>query len=298
MVNLNKKRKNKIKVTLFGFIFDRINDLVLFLVVLVTLYPMIYILMASLSNGNELIKHTGILLWPKGTPTLAAYEMVLGNPAIIKGFGISVFIVVAGTAISLILTSMGAYFLSRKNVLFGTPIMMFIAFTMFFRAGLVPEFLIYKELGFVNNIWAPILPFAINTFNLIILRTAFFGIPDSLEESARIDGAGHVTILTKIMLPLLKPTLAVITLYYAVYYWNSWFWPSLLIRDKSMYPLQVIMRDILIAADSEMLQNTEDIVTETVKFATIMVSTIPILFVYPYLQKYFVKGVMIGAVKG
>ncbi|WP_073340710.1 carbohydrate ABC transporter permease [Clostridium grantii] len=295
---------NKIKVGTSGKIFDRLNELVLLIAIILTVYPMIYILLSSISNGNELMKHSGILLMPQGKATLAAYKTVLGSKTIIGGFGMSFFMVTVGTTISIILTSCAAYFLSRKNVMLVTPIMMLIVITMFFKGGIVPEFLIYKQLGFVNSIWAPIIPFCVNTFNLIILRTAFYAIPPSLEESAKIDGAGHMTILFRVMLPLLKPTLAVLVLYYAVFYWNSWFWPSLLIRDKALYPLQVVLRDILILADSSLLEggginsDTDVAIGETVKYASIIVATLPILVVYPYLQKHFVKGVMVGAVKG
>lgn len=296
--------KNKIKVSRSGFIFDRFNELILFLAIVVTLYPMLYILFSSLSDGGELMKHSGLLLWPQGEITLAAYKTVFASKTILSGFGVSIFMVTVGTCISIVLTSFGAYFLSRRKVMLVTPFMMMIVITMFFRGGLVPEFLIYKNLGFINSIWALIIPFSVNTFNLIILRTAFFGIPASMEESARIDGAGHMSILFKILLPLLKPTLAVLVLYYAVYYWNSWFWPSILIREKAKYPLQVVLRDILILADSSLIDGggidmDEDLaIGETIKYASIIVATLPILVVYPYLQKYFVKGVMVGAVKG
>lgn len=250
------------------------------------------------------MKHSGILWWPVGEINFEAYKTVFTSPTILGGFGVSIFMVTVGTFISIILTSFGAYFLSRKNVMLVTPFMMMIVITMFFRGGMVPQFLTLKNLGFINSIWALIIPWCVNTFNLIILRTAFYAIPDSLEESARIDGAGHMSILFKILMPLLKPTLAVLVLYYAVFYWNSWFWPSILIREKAKYPLQVVLRDILILADSSLLDGggvdmDEDIaVAETIKYASIIVATMPILIVYPYLQKYFVKGVMVGAVKG
>lgn len=296
--------KNTIKTSTTGKIFDRMNEFVLFLAIIVTLYPMIYIFFSSISNGNELMKHSGLLLWPQGKISFEAYKTVFTSETILGGFGISIFMVTVGTSISIMLTSFGAYFLSRRKVMLVTPFMMMIVITMFFRGGMVPEFLTYKNLGFINSIWALIIPFSVNTFNLIILRTAFFGIPDSLEESARIDGAGHMSILFKILLPLLKPTLAVLVLYYAVYYWNSWFWPSILIREKAKYPLQVVLRDILILADSSLIDgggvdmDNDLAIGETIKYASIIVATLPILIVYPYLQKHFVKGVMIGAVKG
>lgn len=295
---------NLIKGSVGGFVFDRINELFLFGVMVLTAYPILYIFFSSISDGKELMKHSGVLLGPVGKVNFEAYKTVFSSPTILGGFGISIFMVVVGTIISLILTAFAGYVLSRKNAMLTKPFMLMIVITMFFRGGMIPEFLILKDLGFINNIWGLIIPFCVNAFNVIILRTAFYGIPDSLEESARIDGAGHMTILFRIMLPLLKPALAVMVLRYAVFYWNSWFWPSILMRDKALYPLQVVLRDILILANSSLLDgggvdmDTDLAIGETIKYASIIVATFPILVVYPFLQKYFVKGVMVGAVKG
>jgi putative aldouronate transport system permease protein len=201
-----------------------------------------------------------------------------------------------------LLTTIGAYFLSRKNVLWRTPIMFLIVFSMFFSGGLIPFYLTVSNLHLYNSLWALILPVAVNTFNLIIMRTQFASIPDSMEESAVMDGAGHFTILFQIMIPLSLPTVAVIVLYYAVQHWNAWFNGMIFLQDKELYPLQLILREIMIQSDSSyMVQSLgaaeQEMYTETIKYAVVMVATLPILLLYPFLQKYFVKGVMVGALK-
>ena len=169
-----------------------------------------------------------------------------------------------------------------------------VVFSMYFSGGMIPFFLVVKEVGLYKSIWALIIPSLINVFNLIILRTAMMGVPDSLEESAALDGAGHLTILFRIIAPLVLPTLAVVALYYAVSHWNSWFNALLFIKNRQQYPLQLILREILILSDSDDGLS----LSETIQFATIVVATVPVLCIYPFIQKYFVKGVMVGAVKG
>ena len=186
--------------------------------------------------------------------------------------------------------------------MFKKPIMLFIVFTMFFSGGMIPFYINLKDLHLTNTLWGLIIPFMINTSNLIILRTSFESIPESLIEAAQIDGAGHFRILSTIVLPLSKAMLAVMVLYYGVSIWNSWFWASAILRNREMYPLQIILREILLSNDtSSMTAGTSAMDTEaigmTIKYATIMVATIPILCVYPFLQKYFVTGMMVGAVK-
>lgn len=295
-------RKNKIKVSASSRIFDVFNVLLMIAVVICTFYPMIHIVMASFSDGNLLLAHRGILLKPLDF-TLGGYKMVFKDPMILRGYANTIFVVVAGTFISVLLTATGAYFLSRKNVMLQTPVMLYVMFTMFFSGGMIPFYFTVKDLGLYNSIWSLILPTAINTFNLIIMRTGFSAIPDSLEESAKLDGAGHLTILFKIVIPLAMPTIAVIILYYAVSYWNSWFNAMMFIQDRVKYPLQLVLRGVLMSNDTSAMTGgvtavDKESVGESVKYGVIVVATIPILVVYPFLQKYFVKGVMIGAVKG
>ncbi len=295
-------RKNKIKVSAPSRIFDVFNVLLMIAVVICTFYPMIHIVMASFSDGNLLLAHRGILLKPLDF-TLGGYKMVFKDPMILRGYANTIFVVVAGTFISVLLTATGAYFLSRKNVMLQMPVMLYVMFTMFFSGGMIPFYFTVKDLGLYNSIWSLILPTAINTFNLIIMRTGFSAIPDSLEESAKLDGAGHLTILFKIVIPLAMPTIAVIILYYAVSYWNSWFNAMMFIQDRVKYPLQLVLRGVLMSNDTSAMTGgvtavDKESVGESVKYGVIVVATIPILVVYPFLQKYFVKGVMIGAVKG
>lgn len=283
-------------------IFNIFNITFMLFMMIITVYPVLYVVFASLSDSNLLMAHDGLLMRPLKL-TLAAYKMTFKNPMIIRGYLNTIFVVTAGVTINILLTSLGAYFLAAKDVLFKKAIMFFIIFTMFFNGGMIPFFFAVKELHLDNTYWALILPVAINTFNLIIMRTAFASVPDSIGESAKIDGASHVTILFRIVLPLSMPTVAVMILYYAVAHWNSWFNAMLFIKERKLMPLQLILREILIQNDTTAMSTgvatgDQEAIGESIKYAVIVVATLPILFIYPFLQKYFVKGVMIGAVKG
>ena len=291
----------KIKHSVGENIFQIFNYAILTLLMIVCVYPIWYVVMASFSDSNLLTSHTGLLLKPLDF-SVAAYKKVFENPMLIKGYANTLFILVVGLFFDMIMTSIGAYFLSRKNVLFQKPIMMFIVFTMFFNGGIIPFYLNLKSLHLTNSLWGLIFPFMIVTRNMIILRTSFSAIPESLIEAARIDGAGHITILTKIVLPLSKAMLAVVVLYYGVNIWNSWFWASAILRNRELYPLQVILREILLSNDMSSMAiggetGTQDAIAQSIRYATIVVATLPILCVYPFLQKYFTKGTMVGAVK-
>lgn len=283
--------------------FDIINTILLCLLAAVLLYPMLYVALASVSEPAKIARFRGIMLAPQGF-TLEAYRLVLRNPNILTGYINTIFVVMVGTAVNMVFTAMLAYVLSRRNLMLGGVITGMTVFTMYFQGGLIPTFLLVKSLGMLNSRLSLILPVAINTMNLIILRTSFQSIPEGMLESARIDGASDLKILTKIVLPVSKASLAVITLYYAVFHWNSWFRASIYIqKDRTMLPLQVILREILIANDTSVMSVDSnpgqmanlDII---LKYATIMVATLPILALYPFLQRYFVQGVMIGSLKG
>ncbi len=225
------------------------------------------------------------------------------NPNILMGYQNTLFILTVGIPLQVIVTSLGAYVLSRKTFGLRNPAMFFITFTMFFQGGMIPMFLLVRDLGLMNNLLSVVLPFTVNAFNLIIMRTSFQAIPESLEESARMDGAGHFTVYARIVMPLSKAVIAVMILYYGVGLWNGWFWASVFIRNRSLFPLQLVLREILIINDlASMTQGMggDDMVSlsESIRYATIIVSTLPILTVYPFLQKYFAGGVMIGAIKG
>lgn len=282
-------------------LFSLFNYIFLTVIIAVCLYPVWYVAMASFSDSNLLTQHVGLLFKPIGM-SFEAYKKVFQNPMIGRGYLNTLFILVVGVFLDIIMTSLGAYFLSRKRVMFRRPVMLLIVFTMFFSGGMIPFYLNLKDLHLTNSLWGLIIPFMVSTYNLIILRTSFESIPESLIEAAQIDGAGHITILTQIVLPLSKAILAVMVLYYGVSIWNSWFWASAIIRTREMYPLQVILREILMQNDvSSMTTGSSAMDTEaigmTIKYATIMVATVPILCVYPFLQKHFTKGTMVGAVK-
>ena len=283
--------------------FQFFNYVFLTLLAFMTLYPMWHVFVGSISDGRTLMRHSGFLLRPVGEISFAAYRAVLNNPNIALGYRNTLFILTVGIPLQVYITSLGAYVLSRKTFGLRNAAMFFITFTMFFSGGMIPMFLLVRSLGLMNNLMSVILPFTVNAFNLIIMRTSFQAIPDSLEESARMDGAGHFLIYAKIIMPLSKAVIAVMILYYGVGLWNGWFWASVFIRNRQYFPLQLILREILIINDlASMTQNVsgDDMVTlsEPIRFATIIVSTLPILTVYPFLQKYFASGVMIGAIKG
>ena len=285
-------------------IFDYSNALFMVFIALICLAPLTHVLFASLSNPRALAAQRGMFLYPKGF-TLKGYELVFNNRNILLGYINTLIYVVAGTLINLTLNCMGGYVLSRKNVLWNKALMFLLTFTMFFSGGLIPFYILVKNLGMVNSRWAVILPGAAGVWYIIIIRTYFQGIPSSLEESAKIDGANALTILVRIMLPLAKPLLAVITLFCAVGHWNGWFNAMIFLRNRSLFPLQLFLREILVINDTSSMitkgyidYSEMDIYKPLVKYATTIVATLPILFVYPFLQKHFVKGVLIGSLKG
>ncbi|OME89572.1 MULTISPECIES: carbohydrate ABC transporter permease [Paenibacillus] len=280
--------------------FDALNALILSGIVMACLYPFVYMLAVSLSDSAS-IASGEVWLWPRGF-NLDMYQYVFEDGRVLKGYKNTLIYVISGTAISLIVTALGAYALSKTKMVMGKPILMLIVFTMFFNGGMIPTFLVVKELGFVNTIWGMVLPGAVGTWNLLIMRTFFMGMPQELEESGKIDGLSEIGIFFRIVLPLSKPVLATIGLYYAVGMWNNFMGPLLYLRDADMQPLQVILRNIVLSGQ---LTGTDGpvvgdivVVEDGLKFATIMVSTLPILLVYPFIQKYFVKGALIGSVKG
>lgn len=292
------------KKSIGELIFDTFNHILLVIIAVICLYPMVYVLFASFSQPSLLAKHRGILLHPLGL-TLKGYQLVLDNPNIASGYLNTLIYVVAGTGLSLLLTAFGAYALSRKDLFWKKQIMFLITFTMFFSGGLIPFYLVVMQLKIINTRWAIIIPGAISVWNLIVMRTSFQSIPDSLIESAKIDGANDFIILFRIVIPVSAATMAVMTLFYAVGQWNAWFNAMIFLRDRNLFPLQLILREILISNDVNSMTRVQDAsqlvdadyYKMLVKYCTIIVSTVPILCLYPFLQKYFVKGVMIGSLK-
>ena len=290
-----KKTKGEKAFSVFNVIF-------LAVISIICLYPMLYVAFASLSSSQMLMRHTGLLLHPMGF-NLNAYVKVFQNPMIVKGYANTLIILVLGVSVNMILTALGAFFLTRQNVYFKKHIMLLIIFTMYFSGGMIPTYLTVRSLGLYNTVWAVILPTAVSTYNLIIMRTGFASIPRGLDEAATIDGANQFVIFSRIYLPLSKAILAVIFLYYAVGSWNAWFNASIYLNDREKYPLQLVLREILISNDtgsriSDGSMSDFEGIGLSIKYAAIMVSTLPILVVYPFIQKYFVKGVLIGSLKG
>ena len=283
-------------------LFDALNYLLLALAVVVTLYPIVFVAFASISDPIEMMKYRGILLAPRGFD-LQAYERVLTNPMVGYGYRNTLFVVIFGTTLNVLLTTFAAYALSRKRLYFKNAVVFLITFTMFFSGGLIPTYLLVRmTLGLKDNLLALILPNAMSAYNMIIMRTSVAGIPDSMEESAKIDGANDFTVLFRIILPLSLPVVAVMILFYSVSHWNAWFAAMLYIDKRDLFPLQLVLREILVANASETMMTNVSMeekafVGETIKYATIIVATLPILCVYPFLQRYFVQGVMIGAIK-
>lgn len=279
--------------------FDAVNVIIMAVLLIVTFYPLYHVLMASFSDPDRVVGHSGLLLYPL-SPNLEGYKAVFTYKMITSSFRNTLFIIVTALTLNMLLTAFAAYFLSRKDIMLRGVVMKLIVVTMFFSGGLIPFYLTVNGLGLSNSLLSVILPFAVNTFNLIIMRTSFSEIPDSLIEAAEMEGANDFTILFRIVLPVSKATLAVIALYYLVQHWNAWFYASIFIDKRELLPFQVILREILIQNSTDNMKNAGDSenMYEVIKYAVIVVGTVPILIVYPFLQKYFVKGVMIGSVKG
>ncbi len=293
-----------VKKSIGDILFDILNTVFLVLLTLITLYPFVHVIAGSISGPGALIGHKGALLWPKGTPTLAAFGLVFRNPNILTGYKNTLIVLVLGTAVNIIMTSLGAYVTSRKQFAARRVMMFMIIFTMYFGGGMIPRYLFLKNyLGMGDHLGSLILPGAVSAYNMIIMRTAFASIPESLEESARMDGANDFVILFRIIIPLSAATVAVMILFYGVSHWNAWFDAMIFLRTRANYPLQLILREILVDDSTEsmtmgMSNDDVELLTDNLKYATIIIATLPILCVYPFIQKHFVKGVMIGAVKG
>lgn len=285
-------------------IFNACNYLIMIVLLLATLYPIYHVVVASFSDPILLMSHKGPLLKILGDPTLEGYRKTLANRSLLTGFRNTLFYVTVGTFLQVMMTSFAAFLLTRKAFLPRKLLMKMMIFTMFFGGGLIPFFFAIKNTGVYNTIWVSSIPYLISTYNVIIMRTFFMTIPESLEEAALIDGANDFQVFKDVIMPLSKPVIAVIILYCGVSQWNSWFPAAMFVRDRGLYPLQMILREILIQNDSTAMTDSvvaaveESYAKELVKYCTIVVSTVPILVIYPFLQKYFEKGVMIGAVKG
>ncbi|MFK7694891.1 carbohydrate ABC transporter permease [Paenibacillus sp. HJGM_3] len=280
--------------------FDYVNGAILLGVVVACLYPFLYMLGVSFS-GSGPIAQGEVWLLPKEFNT-DMYRYVFRDGRIMTGYKNTLIYVTLGTAVSLIVTSFGAYALSKKMMVLHKTFIILIVFTMFFSGGMIPTFLVVKSLGLLDTMWAMVLPGAVATWNLLIMRTFFMGLPNELEESGKIDGLSELGILFRIVLPLSKPVLATIGLFYAVGIWNGFMGALMYLRDHHLFPLQLILRNIVLSGEMTSAQGPiggEFTINENaLKYAAIMVSTLPILLIYPFIQKYFAKGALIGSVKG
>jgi putative aldouronate transport system permease protein len=287
------------KPTLGEKIFNVFNIIFMAFMIIVTLYPFWYCVTCSLSKdivGNS----ASLMLWPKGL-SFAAYASVITRPSIITGYKVTLIVVVVATTLNIIMTSIAAFLLTRRNFAIKGFLTWLMLFTMYFSGGMIPTYVIYANVLHLKDTYAVlILPGLINVYNMIVMRTNFAAIPVSLEESVKVDGGNDMHVLYHIILPLSKAIISVMVLYYGVAHWNSWFNAMLYINDPSKRPLQLELRTILLENQTGADGNAADNMglAENIKFATILVATLPILAIYPFIQKYFVKGVMIGAVKG
>lgn len=296
----------KIKKSLGGRIFDVVNHLFFICIIVVCILPIWHVVCASFSDATWVMSKSGLILRIKGF-NLNGYKMVFQNKDIWGGYLNTILYCIATTVIGLLVTVLIGYVASRKELLWSNAIMLFASFTMIFNGGIISSYIINTQfLNLYNSRWAIILPSCFSAFYLILIRTAMLSVPESLIESAKLDGASHMVILFRIMLPLIKATLATIILYYMVGQWNSWFSAAIYLRDRSKFPLQIIIKEILISGDVTSTTNVSAadygselvLYKQLIKYCTIVVSTVPVFVFYPFIQKYFEKGVMVGAIKG
>jgi len=280
-------------------IFNVVNIVLLSGFGLMCLIPFVHVIGSSFATPGELATSNFVLI-PKEW-TLAAWQYILSTPTIFRAMGVSIFVTVVGTFLSLVVTAMMAYALAKPYLLGRRSINFLVIFTMLFSGGMIPTFIVVSKLGLLDSLWSLILPVAVNAFNLVIMRNFFQGIPDSLEEAARIDGCSEIGVFLRVVLPLSMASIATIGLFYAVTYWNTYMGAVLYINDSSKWPIQVLLRQVVIVSSGMNADATVvDVVppAQSVKMAVIAVATLPMLAVYPFVQRYFVKGAMIGSVKG
>lgn len=285
-------------------VFDLVNAALIALLLLVIVYPLWFVVIASVSNPAQVIGGQVILL-PKGF-SLEAYRMVFRDSMVMTGYRNTLIYTVTGTIINVVMTVLAAYPLSRRDWVGRGFFMGLLMFTMFFSGGIIPTYLMMNQLGMINTIWAMILPGAVSVYNTIIMRTFFINsIPGELQEAAQVDGCSNTRLLLQIVLPLSKQILAVMVLFYGVAHWNAFFNALIYLTESKRYPLQLVLRSILIqnTASQDMLGDLDTMgsrvmMAETIKYALIIVSTLPMMILYPFLQKFFEKGVMVGAIKG
>jgi putative aldouronate transport system permease protein len=285
-------------------IFGMANVLLLVVVGIVTLFPLYYVFVVSFTEPSEYVEKYGFVLFPSKW-SVGAYEYLLSTSAFIRATGVSAFLATVGTILSLIVTSAFAFGLSRKRLRGRKAMMIMVMFTILFNPGIIPTYLLVRDLGLINSVWALIVPVLTSGWYVILMKSFFDSIPVELEEAAMIDGCNDLSIFFRIILPLSVASLAAFGLFYAVAYWNTFFSAVLYINDFTKVPLQIVLRNMLIDSDTSVggavaveMASDKQLPTQTIKMAAVVVSTVPILMVYPFLQKHFTKGVMLGSVKG
>ncbi|GIP40859.1 putative ABC transporter permease protein YtcP [Paenibacillus sp. J31TS4] len=285
--------------TLADRLLDIVNALLLLLTACCMFVPFLYVFSVSFSSMKDFLE-SDFILWPKEW-TAGAYRYILANDRFLRSIGVTVLITVVGTALNLLFTATMAYGLSRPFA-GRKPILLLVLFTFLFGAGIIPTYLVVKATGLLDSIWSVILPVLISPWNLIVIRQFFLSLPEELNEAATVDGANPFTVFLRIVLPLSKPALATFGLFYAVAHWNNYFTGLLYLNDPAKWPIQVLLRQIVVVNDSTSLMAEQTLVqpppAETIQMAAILLATLPILVVYPFLQKHFAKGVMLGSVKG
>lgn len=291
----------KIKESSSHKIFVFINTFLLCLIGFACVAPMIHVLFCSFSDPTVIAREGGFRLWPVAPFSFEGYRAVLSYKNVLIGYGNTLIYVFGGVLLNLVLTISAAYVLSRKRFAPRGFVSMIFAFTMLFNGGMIPNYLLVVDLGLIDSRWALLLTSAFNTFNMIILKNAFLSVPGSLEESARLDGANDLHIMWHIVIPLSKASIAVITLFVAVALWNSWFTASIYLTDRNKWPIQMFLREILINNSQKSLESGAQASAMAlqilVKYTITIIATVPILCIYPFVQKFFVKGVLIGSVK-
>ncbi len=295
------KSRFSLKLTWDDFIFKISALIIVWVALILTLYPFIYVFSSSISSPVAVMQNK-VFIWPVGF-NLTAYKKLIEYPMVLKGYYNTILYTVTGTFINMLLTVMTAYPLARKSLVGRKGFVFLITFTLLFNGGLIPTYLVVRSLGMVNTRWAMIIPNAMVTWNVLLMKTFFESMPNSLIEAAIVEGSTEMQTLYKIVLPLSKPAIATISLFYAVRHWNSFFPALIYLNNKDYYPIQLFLRQIVLESQTAdvlgQITRVEDLMlTESLKYATIMIVTIPILIVYPFIQKYFVKGIMVGSVKG
>ncbi len=297
-------RKNHIRRSRSDVIFDTIVLIIMIIVMLMCVYPLYFVLIASFSDPNYVL--TGqVILFPKGI-TLSGYEKILGEEDIWIGYKNTIIYTVLGTTINVILTTTAGYALSRKDLPGRRWILIFIVFTMFFNGGMIPTYMVVKDLHLIDTVWAMVLPTAVQVWNLMIARSFFeTTIPSELLDAAMIDGCRTLRFFTQIVLPVSKAIIAVLVLFYAISHWNTFFNALIYLESEERFPLQIILRNILIQnqPNQSMMDDVATLVerqkaAELIKYGVIVVASVPVLVLYPFVQKYFVTGIMVGSIKG